>query len=318
MVIGAITYLGSEVVPHPRKGNSLQGESQGEYSSPMSTWLHCDSCAHLADSGCPEFLVWQWPRQTHNFLQQQKMCNRKKKKISILQLPSLKRSWITSVNMAKEEMIFGLFNVGGPARNLTIYWLHSTLSNKQCKFVSTTGRKATGYKAPLVFYSSSLSILATIVSHLHIPIKLIKTYWFFFSRNLEPFLSQIRSTVYFSALPAYLDHRSPLPPLPNRTALQQSKHLQHPRKLRLLYSPLKQQQNPQNKCVYKETNRRYKTTVSAWTNFNLVVCFCLLTSKQLPLFLGDCKNFSWGKTVHLVECSQDLVLTSQVTVHFVI
>lgn len=136
----------------------------------------------------------------------------------------------------------------------------------------------------------------------------MKTYWFFFSRNLEPFLSQIRSTVYHSALPAYLDHSSPLPPLPNRTALQQSKHLQHPRRQHLLYLPLKQHQNPQNKCVYKKTNRRFKTTVSAWTNFNLVVCFCLLIFKQLSLFLGDCKNISWDKTVHQVECSQDLIL----------
>lgn len=75
-----ITYLGLEVVSHPRKGNFLQGESQGEYSSPRSTWPHCDSCAHLADSGYPELLAWQWPQQTHNFLQQHKMCNRKKKK----------------------------------------------------------------------------------------------------------------------------------------------------------------------------------------------------------------------------------------------
>lgn len=79
------------------------------------------------------------------------------------------------MNTAK-EIILGLSNVNTYARNLTIYWLHDTLSNKQCKFVSTTGRKATGYRAPLVFYSSSLSILATIVSHLHIPTKLIRTY----------------------------------------------------------------------------------------------------------------------------------------------
>lgn len=64
-----VTHLGSEVAPHPRKGNFLQAEIQVEYSSPMSTWLHCGSCAHLVDSGYPEFLVWQWPQQTHNFLQ---------------------------------------------------------------------------------------------------------------------------------------------------------------------------------------------------------------------------------------------------------
>lgn len=138
-----------------------------------------------------------------------------------------------------------------------------------------------GYKAPLLFFSPSLSILETIVSHLHVPTKLIKTYWLFFSRNLEPFLSQIRSTVYSSALPAYLDHRSLLPPLPNHTASQQSKHLQHPGRQHLLYLPLKQQKNPQNKCVYKEANRRFKATFSASTNFNLVVFFCLFISKQL-------------------------------------
>lgn len=79
------------------------------------------------------------------------------------------------MNTAKEEMILGLFNAGTRDRNHTLATWHLV---KQCKFVSTTGRKATGYKAPLVFYSSSLSILATIVSHLHIPIKLIKTFFF--------------------------------------------------------------------------------------------------------------------------------------------
>lgn len=86
--------------------------------------------------------------------------------------------------MAKKEIILGLVHVGTRARNLTIYWLHGTLSNKQCKFVSTTGRKATGYKAPLVFYSSSLNILETIVSHLHIPTKLIKNILTFFFQEI--------------------------------------------------------------------------------------------------------------------------------------
>lgn len=89
-----ITYLGSEVVPHPRKDNFLQGESQVEYSSLMSTWLHCDSCAHPVGSGCPEFLVWQWPQQTHNFLQQHKMCNRKKKNLN------------SAASMSEEELSY--------------------------------------------------------------------------------------------------------------------------------------------------------------------------------------------------------------------
>jgi len=36
------------------------------------------------------------------------------------------------------------------------------------------------------------------------------------------------------------------------------------------------------------------------------------------LFPGDCKDISWGKIVHLVECSWVLILASQANVYFVI
>lgn len=53
-----------------------------------------------------------------------------------------------------------------------------------CHRDSATGGKATRQKVPLVF-SSSLSILEMVVSHLHTPIKLMKTYRLFFQELLR-------------------------------------------------------------------------------------------------------------------------------------